>query len=361
MTKKRAQQLHDELKMSDDFNHVIKVNPQRITPSTKLGTMKRDALEAIDEGVSIEKTHFYNELKTNWHNYPNRQRDHGTPLNRLKWFKDIYQDIKHNGYEYVTGKEDYAPMFVIVTNGGLIYCHDGHHRLAILHHINQTEPITVHAYYDEEIQKARGLIKDRYEEGCYHPILHPAFHDFPAKQGGRKTYRKRAKLVQQQAPQNTNNILDIGACTGYYSATLAKQLNATVQGIERSDRWYAIHAALSDWYNKYFGNIDVIKKDFENYNQGSKFDMVICLSVLHHYIKQSEQATVGFVNKIKQHTGKVAIVEVATEKENQMQQLDHLDTPTDISYWKQLLQQTNFSSIESIPNRETGRYFFRLE
>lgn len=115
----------------------------------------------------------------------------------------------------------------------------------------------------------------------YQPIEHPYFKDWSVQ----RTAACVSALVNHMKENGGLTHLDIGCCTGYMCRT-AYRAGLSSTGIDRNPRVIDIAQRL----NKLF-NTDVRflhDENFEDTFKNSRFDVVTCLSVLHHMLKKNQ-------------------------------------------------------------------------
>jgi len=326
-----------------EFDTEITVNPQHVMPVTRYFFLHPN-LKLLDEGTKPEDLPL---LEV----YKRIAKDKGKPvesyaLKRVNKTAATYFDIKKNGFRNVGIAHG---MMVTVKKGGLIRCYEGHNRLCMLHHLGSTKPVKAMARIDPAIKKLADVNRRRF----YQPVQHPAFTMGSQPRGG---YEDRLKyLTLCLRADKFNSLLDIGCYTGYYTVMLAKKFNCRATGIEREPLCNEITGGLQDWWSRYYGNIKFIHGDFLKHPV-EKHDVTICLSVLHHYLKQSPKSVIAFVNKIAKVTRKFAIIEVAGV-ESQMKNVK--PAPTN-EVWEEIFKQTNFKKVELLKGSPWRRPFFEL-
>ena len=329
----------------EEFTTVLNVNPQQIMPIDRYFFLYPN-LKLIDEGVKPKELpimEFYKQRRKNW-------RGGITNLTRTKNIVAIYKDLKTRGYN-IYGKR--KPIRVVVEKGGIISCYDGHNRLCMLHHLGVTKPIQVKAYLEPEIKELIKIKKQRGPKGFYQPIQHPIFQKTPLSRGSPVERLKYLTLCLRA--DTFDSILDIGCYTGYHSVNLARQFNCKATGVEMTDECHAISVGLKDWWKRYYGDVTFRHGDFRELPL-KKHDVTICLSVLHHYLKQSPAAVINFVNRIERLTRKFAIIEVAG---NVPQMRKVKPTPT-AAVWRKILNRTNFCKVTHLKGSPGTRHWFEL-
>lgn len=346
-----------------NFTHFLEVSPSRILPlehpyfRTCLETLKE-----IDSGYEDRETSLYSFLDTRSVRNPYSS----CRLERVAWFRRLKEDMEVRGYSPYSrftfelkkgkvkeGKGESRPIDVVVDRGGLIYCWDGYTRLAILSYLKDDRKIRVRAHYHPQIEEAIGRAKKIYSgEYLYQPLPHPIFAGWQLKKHNQKGI---LGLICSRV-DGAEGILDIGSCTGFYTATLAKHYKTKAYGIEKYSPRYLISNAFLKWYRKYFGDVTFLQGDFESLNFPYKVDLALCLSLLHHYLKKSPEAAISFVNEVAEKCRKYFFVEVASEEEEQMKNLK--PTP-DEERWLKLLGKTSFRKVTPLPSCNR-RYLFEL-
>lgn len=338
------------------FDEELEVPVSRILPGWQLSwyEIMRKGLKELDKGTTkiisnaLKETSFKECIQA-----------------RVEYLRRLYEDLRERGYSdkrgflsFQDGKiiENWIgsrPIDVVVNRDGLIYTWDGDNRLAMLHHLGSQKVIKVRACFHSRIKEMLASARTIYgEEAIYQPIEHPVFSNWEIK---KKDTRLTLDLIKKRLP-SCDGILDIGSCTGFYTSELARHYKTYVVGVESHKLRYEISETLFPWYREYYGKVKFIYGNYESLKIKERFDLVLVLSLLHHYLKEGEERVLSFLEKVYENCRKCVLVEVAHETEEQM--LGIRPTP-DQGRWIDILGQTRFKEV--IPLTPISkRYIFEL-
>ncbi|MFD2046670.1 class I SAM-dependent methyltransferase [Ornithinibacillus salinisoli] len=105
-------------------------------------------------------------------------------------------------------------------------------------------------------------------------------------QKGQRECENRYKKIKEQLTKNYRNepftVLDLGANNGYFSFRIAEDFNARVTMIESNDKIREI-VKLNENDHVELINRHISENELNKLVQKEKFDVILALSVLHHF------------------------------------------------------------------------------
>ena len=177
---------------------------------------------------------------------------------------------------------------------------NGHHRISMLQHLKHP-PIKVDVKKrDPEWLKLKHDLFYLYKKKLlYQPIDHPDFNDWDVD---RQCTDRLESILKFLGDVKDKRGLDIGSCTGWFSHRLVKN-GAVMVGVDPDRRRISIAKRLSWCYGLPTNNPEFLSVRFEKYLRGKrKFDFVLFLSLLHHYLRRDMSGAWDAVNLISRHT-----------------------------------------------------------
>lgn len=163
------------------------------------------------------------------------------------------------------------------------------------------------------------------------------------------------------------SVVDFGCSEGFFVMEAAKETGALSLGIDADVNrlLYATHQQVfaPDLQNVGFMRAEM---DFELFEKLPKFDVTICLSVLHHVLyEHGYDYALEFVKNIRSKTGKALFFETGNSNEKSMKWASKLpDMGKDHDKWvEQFLQDAGFKTVRLIGKtpsytKETERGLF---
>lgn len=218
----------------------------------------------------------------------------------MKQSLSLYQDIKKNGY--VSEKSRNKPITGDILKGGRIWLINGHRRVSIMRHLGHPKKINVVV---RERRKGWLTLKQSAfniyrKQRLYQPIDHPDFADWSV---GHRSQDRLTKILNDYGDVSGKEVLDIGSCTGYFSIQLAKR-GAKVVGSEINKTRLSISKTMANYHGLGSDNLEFIGADYKKYLAKSKkkFDFILFLNLLHHYLKKNVKVSWSIVNMLSKHT-----------------------------------------------------------
>ena len=146
-------------------------------------------------------------------------------------------------------------------------------------------------------QKAYNLYNKKY---LYQPIDHPDFADWTVN---RSCVDRLEQILSFVGSVDGKRVLDIGSCTGWFCHRLSEK-GANVYGVEKHKGRVDIARMLSKYHKFSPNNPKFVIGTFEDYlaNSKKKFDIILLLSVFHHYVRAHKQKAFKYTQLISEHT-----------------------------------------------------------
>ena len=212
----------------------------------------------------------------------------------------LYTSMKTEGYIPEKSKDN--PMTVEILRNGVIRLYNGHHRLSIMKYLGQpkTVKVVVKIRTKDWVDFKNTAFILYNKKQLYQPIDHPDFADWSVVHDSQDRLNA---MLDYYGDVNGKHIFDIGSCTGWFSHELAKR-GAVVIGTEINSDRLRISRSLSIYHGLDKDNPLFINRDFRNYLDKNKqrFDAVIYLNLLHHYLKKDLTAGWNTVDLISKRT-----------------------------------------------------------
>ena len=208
----------------------------------------------------------------------------------------LYEDIKDNGFDQDKEKRIQGKIGPY----GEILLHNGHHRISILQHLNyphvKIDILERHPHWQKLKYDLFCLYKKKL---LYQPIDHPDFDEWDVD---RQCTDRLESILEFLGDIKNKQGLDIGSCTGWFSHRLVKN-GAIMVGVDSDRRRISIAKRLSRCYNLPPNNPEFLSQRFEKYLKGKKkFDFILLLSLLHHYLRRDLSEAWSAVDLISNHT-----------------------------------------------------------
>lgn len=213
--------------------------------------------------------------------------------NWVKRHVNLYKSIKSEGYLPERRKK---PILVNITDSGDIKVKDGNHTVSILKHLKYKG--SLHVKVDS---RSQGWIdfKDKLyklygRKLLYQPLDHPDFCDWEID----RECVNRWRIINEAVDFKDKNVLDVGSCTGWCSLHCAME-GARVVGVEPNAVRVEAAGKFAAFHGFHSSNPIFVKSTFEKYlgrYKNTKFDVVLMLSLLHHYIRRNPDEAWSAVN-----------------------------------------------------------------
>lgn len=214
---------------------------------------------------------------------------------------ELYQSIKEHGYK---PELRHKPLTVNITDRGILNIVDGNHTVSILKHLGYTGKLRfkVDKRHEDWIQLKQQLY-DMYDKKLlYQPVYHPDFDDWDID----RACEDRWKLIEPSVDFFCKNVLDIGSNMGYFCERIAEK-GGTVTGIDPNETRVIFSEILAD-YHKFPPNNPLYEAtSFETHLTDNHYDVVLLLSLIHHYIRRSVGDAFDALNLISRHCDKMVL------------------------------------------------------
>jgi hypothetical protein len=197
---------------------------------------------------------------------------------------------------------------------------DGHHRSAIFAMTGMTRIRCKVDYFNFEKTAIQELLEFTFwntsEKVLYQPLPVPEASQMTLVRKCDDRFDKMAKFLESKQilnPGGTNTFLDIGSYFGYFPSAF-KKLGLRVFALERDPFACKIAETVYGLNDEEIINLDL--DTFLN-TSTSQFDVVSCLSVLHHFLNDRENGNADkFLNLISKKTRHFLFLEMGTEAES---------------------------------------------
>jgi len=272
---------------------------------------------------------------------------------------DLMEDIKKNGVK--------VPVFVQYINGGGPILKDGFHRLMASEALGKDE-IDCLVFNDE----IRAQVKQGFPWGSpdtiYQPLEIPGYEDLKVV---RPDSPLRGQAIVDELDDNDTTFLDIGACSGFMSRYICERIKELEfflnidfcqHGMTVAFLMFLMRrselpqAALAKWC--------CAVMDYKNLPGDRQFDVVLNLSVFHHYFKTMKRDEIAQeIRKVADMTNRKLffelepVVDIVHSKDPEVMAI--FDTPDGLKNF--ILETTGFGSIKELGSFWHGRIFYMVE
>ena len=243
----------------------------------------------FSEGASWQETEFYarvlSEIADGKMKWGCRSREEFD--GRCKAIEALYSDIKTNGFrpQSEIAKQQNNPykgedeISVHVDRKGELIFDDGRHRLAIAKQLKLDKvPVKVtvrHRRWADFVAEIQSYADARGGR-VYHRPSHPDLQDIEFTHGD-----ERFDVMVQNLPVESGKVLDIGAHWGYFSHQF-EAAGFECCAVEADARAAYFLRKLRDADQRCF---KVFEQSVFDFQEDIKFDIVLAMSVFHHFIK----------------------------------------------------------------------------
>ena len=333
----------------EKLKNIIYVNPQNINFSSRYFNIYNSSGKIVNSDWDLKTKNFeecltYKGLKEhfiggkNWKDtlyYNNNLKeinkgkvlwhchDKNDLLKRCRYIDNLYKNIKEKGFLLNTQidsnhhKKEYDFVTINIGRNGTIFFNDGAHRLTIAKILKIDKiPVKVivrHKIWNSYIKKIKTYISGSFS---YQNLNHPDLNsNFKIIHKCEDRWKLMEKEILKLGNIKNKKALDIGSNMGYFSQKLE------IVGFETYSLEHEINLIQilkeTKKIRKY--KYKIIEKDmFEWKNKNkTKFEIVLALSVFHHYLKDKflyEKLKI-FLNNLNT---KILILETHNIKEKQM-------------------------------------------
>lgn len=210
----------------------------------------------------------------------------------------LYNNIKRRGF---TPAKRTKPITVRIKSGGGIHIIDGNHTISILKHLKYDKRVeAIVAERDPEWVKLKERLYNFYgKKLLYQPVNHPDFDDWNVD----RECVNRWSTIRSAANLKGKMVLDVGSNTGWFSRCAAAE-GAKVVGVEPNAVRVHASKALSGFHGFSEHNPFFVQTSVEDYfrrHGDAYFDVILLLSLLHHYIRRNQDEAWRLVNLLSQH------------------------------------------------------------
>lgn len=194
---------------------------------------------------------------------------------------ELYKSIKDNGYKPELRK---TPLSVNITDRGKFKVADGNHTISILKHLGYKGTVKVKVNNrDLEWIKLKQQLYDMYgKKLLYQRINHPDFDDWIIDRD--EHYRFKA-ISEALGDISGKTLLDVGSNMGMISMGFVN-MGAIVTGIDPNQTRVNASEIFSDYHGFPPDNPYFECSSFETHLSENHYDVVLVLSLLHHYLRR---------------------------------------------------------------------------
>lgn len=307
----------------------------------------------IDEVVNWEDTEFYRrvlkEIQNGRVKWGCRNREDLD--RRCEKLMDLYESIRDEGYRESSWNED--EITVNIARDGEILFNNGRHRLTFCKKLGIERipaKVTVrHRKWDEFVNEILDYVR-KHNNKVYTPLLHPDLEHIPSNYD-----QTRFELIRDNLGRKKGRLLDIGGHWGYFCAKF-EEVGFDCYCVEKSVVNLHFLKRLKDIYRKDFKIIE--GSIFSVFSElPEKFDVILALSVFHHFLKSREVFN-KLKNLLKQLHSKEMFIEAYNFDEDQLKNAYKRFTLNQFVDF--ILEYSNFSEFERIGFSDNGRPIYRF-
>jgi SAM-dependent methyltransferase len=136
-------------------------------------------------------------------------------------------------------------------------------------------------------------------------------------QPGKRDYEERWKFISREIEDcRARSFLDIGCAEGYFTQRAARELGCFSLGIEADVRRLIVAQNVNTLERNALAGFMYAEVDLDSLSRLPKFDVVVFLSVLHHFMRlQGSDYCQEVLKIVRSKTNKVMIFEMGVESE----------------------------------------------
>jgi hypothetical protein len=307
----------------------IRMTGDKLRPSTKVINGPQVKLlqdynefgESIFAPEAFKNSFYYKNALESIHylgDYFDAARDPQSIVKIARRYVDSFMEKDLSKYSHI-GHNDYNEKIVVrpILNSDCYQIVSGNHRVAsyylkgkkeILALVNVDE--TTHTYYTELISN---VVWDEGKE-LYHPIDLPEMANILLIRKCHDRFQKMMQYLQdQQIDLKTKSVIDIGSYYGWFVSQFKKQ-GADAHGLERDFSACRLSMELHSLNENEIHNMPL--EDFLE-NNHEKYDIIIFLSVLHHFaLGKSYLSAEHVIRKLSEKTNDLMFFDTGEEHES---------------------------------------------
>ena len=323
----------------------------------------RGAKDHFVNGIEWEKTDYYATnleqiLKGNQRHPCRTKHDLYEYCSR---FDRLFESIKNNGYKQQSnihdpeyggaGAVENEIVVHIDRDGRFLLC-DGAHRFSIALALGiERIPVKVcirHAQWQAFCTEILNFAK-RNGGKVYQPLMHPDLMNIPSAHGD-----KRFDIIKDHLPQSRGDILDIGANWGYFCHRF-EELGFDCYAVEVNSEAAYFLKKLKTAHDR---NFKVIEESIFTYREKCRFDVVLALSIFHHFLKKKvdHEALINFLQRMDTNM-------MFFEPHGDMRTAKMIGAYRNYEpdkFVQFLLRHSSLTHAELIKNAEDGRPIYKL-
>ncbi len=177
-------------------------------------------------------------------------------------------------------------------------------------------------------------------------------------QPGKRDYEHRWMLIRREAEEcGARSLLDIGCAEGYFTQRAARELGCLSLGIEADVRRLTVAQNINTLERNELTGFMYAEVDMDSLSRLPKFDIVLFLSVLHHFMREhGSDYCREVLSIIRTKTNKVMIFDMGIESEllDWDKELPGMDEEPSAAI-AELLRSAGFSQVDLIGHSSARR------
>lgn len=222
----------------------------------------------------------------------------------FKWLQihiKLFNDIKRSGFKPELRNK---PLSLRINDKGRLRIVDGHHTVSILKYLGYKKKLEFTVVErDKKWLQLKQKLYDMYKQKLlYQPVYHPDFDDWKIDRG----CLDRWNIIKQHVENvKGKRVLDIGSNMGYFCERFT-DLGARVVGIDPNP----VRVQASRMFSEYHGYTEpplYYCEKFEEHLEDEDYDLVLLLSLIHHYIRRNPDEAWKALKLISEHCDKMIL------------------------------------------------------